>query len=192
MSLTRLRTAVVAVVLLSACAAGVNFIKPPDDKLVLGSTTKEQIIAMMGKPNTSGQKTSNGESLDVIGYVYAKAGAEAAFEGVTPARYVGFTFRKDVLVGKESTSSFKADSTYFDTEKAKSIKMGMTYAQVVALLGMPGGEYRYPAAASRDGKALVYTFAQTKGSKWQRSVLVVDLDEKGIVQKANFDQAGQL
>ena len=159
---------------------------------MLGSTTKDQIIAMMGEPNAKGQKTSNGESLDVIGYSYARVGGEAVFEGVTPARSMAFTFHKDVLVGKESASSFKPDSTYFDPEKAKSIKKGMTSAQVVALLGAPGGEWRYPVIANRDGKALVYTFAQTKGFKSQQNVLVVELDRAGIVQKAEFNQVGQL
>lgn len=178
--------------LLSACAAGVNFVKPADDQLVLGSTTKSQIIAQMGKPNGKGQKVSNGEDLEVVTYAYAKVGGEAVFKGVTPARSVGLLFHKDVLVGKEYTSSFKADNTYFDPEKAKSVKQGMSKADVVALLGNPGGEYRYPVIASKTGKSLVYIFVQTKGFKSQQNILTVELDEQDVVQKTEFNQVGQL
>jgi outer membrane protein assembly factor BamE (lipoprotein component of BamABCDE complex) len=189
---TRLGVTLGAAVLLASCAAGVNFTKPPDDALVFGSTTKAQIISLMGEPNGKGQKVSNGEDLDVIGYSYARVGGEAVFEDVTPARSVAFYFHRDVLVGSESTSSFKADSTYFDPEKARALKRGMAATDVVALLGNPGGEYRYPVTSSPDGKALVYTFVQTKGFKSQRATLIVELDEKGVVQKVDFSQTGQL
>jgi len=192
MKATHLGAALVAAILLAACAAGVNFTRPPDDALVLGSTTRAQIIALMGEPNGKGQKVSNGENLDVIGYAYALAGGEAVFEDVTPARSVAFIFHGDVLVGKEWSSSFKADSSFFDPEKARSVKKGMTAAAVLALLGRPGGEYRYPLISSRGSKALVYSFAQTKGFKSQQSLLVVELDEKGVVQKSEFTQVGQL
>jgi outer membrane protein assembly factor BamE (lipoprotein component of BamABCDE complex) len=177
---------------LAACAAGVNFVRPADDQLVLGSTTKNQIIALMGEPNRKGQKVSNGEDLEIIGYAYAKVGDEAVFEGVTPARSVGFLFHKNVLVGKEFSSSFKSDNTYFDAQKAKSVKQGMTRLEVVALLGKTAGEYRYPVISNKNGKALVYIFTRTKGFKSQQDILIVELDEKDIVQKSEFNQIGQL
>ena len=182
----------VVTMLVTACAAGVNFVKPADNQLVLGSTTKNQIIVLMGEPNGKGQKVSNGEDLDIISYAYAKADDEAVFEGVTPARSVAFLFHKNVLVGKEFTSSFKSDSTYFDPQKAKSVKKGMKKQDVVALLGKAGGEYRYPVISNKNGKALVYIFVQTKGFKSQQNILTVELNEKDIVQKSEFNQVGQL
>jgi hypothetical protein len=178
--------------LLVACAAGVNFVKPTDDKLVLGLTTKNQLVALMGEPTGKGQKVSNGENLEIITYAYAKMGDEAVFEGVTPARSIGFLFHNNVLVGKEFTSSFKSDNSYFDPLNAKSIKQGMKGTDVVKLLGNPGGEYRYPIISNKSGKALVYTFTQTKGFKFQQSSLIVELDENDIVQKSEFNQVGQL
>ena len=97
-------SAVLAIAMfVSACAAGVNFVRPADDQLVLGLTTKSQITALMGEPNGKGQKVSNGETLDIVTYAYAKVGGEAVFKGITPARSVGFLFHNNVLVGKEST-----------------------------------------------------------------------------------------
>ena len=192
MKSVKIGTTFVVVMLLAACAAGVNFVKPTDDKLALGSTTKNQILILMGEPNGKGQKVSNGENLEIINYAYAKVGDEAVFEGVTPARSIGFLFHNNVLVGKEFTSSFKSDNSYFDPQKAKSVKQGMKGSEVVALLGKPGGEYRYPVISNKSGKALVYTFTQTKGFKSQQNVLVVELDANDVVQKSEFNQVGQL
>ena len=176
--------------LLTACA-GTNFVKPADNKLVLGSTTKAQIVAMLGEPNFKGQRVSNGEQLELMTYAYATVGGEPVFEGVTPARSIGFLLHNGVLVGKEYTSSFKSDNTYFDPDKARSIKKGMTKSQVLALMGKPGGEYRYPAISDKNGKALVYIFAQTRGLKSQRTILVVELDANDIVEKSDFSKIGQ-
>jgi outer membrane protein assembly factor BamE (lipoprotein component of BamABCDE complex) len=184
--------AVILAMLLAACAAGVNFVKPADDKLVFGVTTMNQVVASMGEPSAKGQKISNGENLEVINYVYAKVGDEAVFKGVTPARGIGFLFHNGVLVGKEFTSSFKSDSSYFDPEKVKSIKQGMKGVDVVALLGRPGGEYRYPAVSIKDGRALVYMFTQTRGFKSQQNILIVEIDANDVVQKSEFSQIGQL
>lgn len=178
--------------LLAGCTAGVNFAKPSDDQLIPGSTTKQQIIALLGEPTGKGQKIANGEELNIITYAYAQAGGEAVFEGVTPARAIGFFFHNDILVGKEYTSSFKSDNTYFDVEQAKSIKQGMSRSEVVALMGAPGGEYRYPVIADQNGSAMVYNFVQTKGFKSQQSMLVVELDSDGRVQKSELNQVGQL
>jgi outer membrane protein assembly factor BamE (lipoprotein component of BamABCDE complex) len=180
----------VAVIFLTACAAGVNFVKPADDKLVLGRTTKDQVVALIGQPNGKGQKMSNGQELDIISYAYAKVGETPAFEGVTPARSLAFLFHKNVLVGKEFTSSFKSDSTYFDPQKAKSIRQGMRRSDVVAAVGRPGGEYRYPVIANKSGRALVYIYVQTKGFSSQQSVLTVELDANDVVRKSEFNQSG--
>lgn len=176
--------------LLSACA-GSNFVKPTDDKLVLGQTTRSQVVAMMGEPLIKGQKTLNGEQLDILTYAYATFGATPVFEGVTPARSIGFIFHRDLLAGREYVSSFKEDNTYFDPQKAKSIKQGMSGTEVLTIMGKPGGEYGYPVIANKNGKGLAYLFTQTKGFTSQQSKLVVELDEKGVVEKVDFTQIGQ-
>jgi len=177
---------------LVACSAGINFVKPSDDQVVLEKTTKSQVLALLGKPFSKGQKVTNGENIDVINYAYANLSDKAVFDGVTPARSIGFLFHNNILVGKEYTSSFKIDNTYYDNAKAKSIHKGMTQSQVVAMLGEAGGEYRYPLVADRHNKALVYLFTQTKGFKSQRNVLIVEFNHKGIVQKSEYSQTGQL
>jgi hypothetical protein len=190
MKLFRSSVALFLCSLLAACA-GTDFVKPADDKLVVGTTTKAQVMAMFGEPYTKGQKTINGETVDLLNYAYASFGQAPAFETVTPARGMNFGFYKDVLVGKEFMSSFKADSTHFAADKARAVKQGMRKADVIALMGPPGGEQIYPFIQNPKGQGLVYVYSQAKGFSFAHRLLVVELDEKGIVERTNFTEAGE-
>lgn len=177
---------------MAACAAGVNFKKLSEDQLVLGKTTKQQIMAAMGKPNFKGSKTLNGVDLEVMTYAYAKVGGDAVLPGVTPARSQGLLFKDGVLVGKEYTSSFADDNTVLDLAKAKSVAKGQKKSDVVALLGTAKGEYIYPVIADKTGYGLVYMFTQTKGFKSKSDVLVVEFSSNDIVTDVKLTSVGQL
>lgn len=175
-----------------ACAAGVNFKKMDESQLVLGKTTKQAVMASMGKPNGKGSNTFNGIELEIINYAYARVGGSAALPGVTPARSQGFLFKDGILVGKEYTSSFAVDSTFFDISKAKTIAKGQTKAEVVAVMGNPRGEYVYPIIEDKNGHAWVYMFTQTKGFKSKSEIFVVEFDDKGVVVNTKISSTGQL
>jgi len=175
-------------ILLVACTAGINFVKPPDDKLVLGSTTRYDIVKLLGDPTSKDIKASNGVNIIIFTYAYANVVGESIFQDVTPSRVLTLYFYNNTLVGKGYTSSFKSDNTYFNTQKAKSIAQGMTKQQVINLLGNTSGEYKFPLITNKNGKALVYTFAQSKGSRTLENSLIVALDENNIVQKSDFNQ----
>lgn len=180
------------VIFLSACAAGVNFKKLPDDKLVLGKTTKQEIIESMGKPNFKGAKSLNGVDLEVMTYAYAKVGGDAVLPGVTPARSQGILLKDGILVGKEYTSSFADDNTLFDLTKAKSVAKGQKKSDVLALLGSAKGEYIYPVVADKTGYGLVYMFTQTKGFKSKSDVLVVEFNSNDVVTDVKLTSVGQI
>lgn len=184
---------IVIVSVIAGCAAGVNFKKMEENQLVLGNTTKGQIVSTMGKANGKGTNTFNGIELEILNYAFAKAGAGgAAFPGLTPARSQGFLFRDGILVGKEYTSSFAVDSTYFDVSKAKTIVKGQLRAEVVQLMGEPRGEYIYPLVEDKQGYAYVYMFTQTKGFKSKSDVLVVEFDADHVVTSTKLTSDGQL
>ena len=69
---------------LTGCA-GTKFVRIPDDSLILGQTTPEQIIARLGQPYREGTVTRNGQQIKTASYAYASVGGEPAAEGVTPA-----------------------------------------------------------------------------------------------------------
>ncbi|MFT7561272.1 MAG: outer membrane protein assembly factor BamE (lipoprotein component of BamABCDE complex) [Flavobacteriales bacterium] len=182
----------IAITLLVGCAAGVNFQKMSEDRLTLGKTTKTDVLASMGKPNGKGTNTFNGVELEIVTYAYAKVGGSAALPGVTPARSQGLLFKDGVLVGKEYTSSFEVDSTLFDTDKAKAISKGQTKDDVIAVMGLPLGEYLFPIIDDQDGYAFVYMFTQTKGFKSKSDLFVVEFDSANVVTKTKLSSAGQL
>lgn len=177
---------------LFACAAGVNFKKMPEASLVLGKTSKQEVMTTMGKPNFKGSKVINGVDLEVMTYAYAKVGGDAVLPGVTPARSQGLLFKDGVLVGKEYTSSFAEDNTVFDLTKAKSVVKGQKKSDVLALLGSAKGEYIYPVVNDKTGYGLVYMFTQTKGFKSKSDVLVVEFNSSDIVTDVKLTSVGQL
>lgn len=172
--------------LLGACAKGTDFTKPEDDKLAFGKTTKSEVIAMMGEPTRKQQVKRYGKDVDIIYYDYAKLGGEPAIKGETPERTEVFLFHEDLLVGTEYTSSFKDDSTWFDVSKVDSIKQGMSVDEVIAIMGKPGGEYRYPAIYTSEGRALVYLFDEIKGFTLHQTTLIVVLDANDKVEKTDL------
>lgn len=183
---------VLVVALLAACAAGVNFKKMAEENLVLGKTTKQEIMVSMGKPNFKGSKSLNGIDLEIITYAYAKVGGGAVLPGVTPARSQGLLFKDGVLVGKEYTSSFADDNTLFDLAKAKMVVKGQKKSDVLALLGSAKGEYIYPVISDKTGYGLVYIFTQTKGFKSKSDTLVVEFNSSDVVTDVKLTSVGQL
>jgi outer membrane protein assembly factor BamE (lipoprotein component of BamABCDE complex) len=180
------------IVALIAGCAGVNFKKMEENQLVLGKTTKQDILTSMGNPNGKGTNIFNGIELNIISYAYANVGGTPALPGVTPARFQGFLFRDGILVGKEYTSSFSIDSTLFDTDKAKTIKKGQTKDNVVSIMGQPKGKYLYPIIDDKSGYAYVYMFTQTKGFKSKTDLFVVEFNKNNIVTKTKLSSSNQL
>lgn len=189
--MTRL-TAVAAVLALSACAAGTDFVHQSNDSLHLGQTTYQQLTASMGKPTMTGSVNKNGATIQTITYAYAKVGGNAQDKGITPARSQAFYFSNNVLVGYEYTSSWKEDSTDFDGSKAGGIQKGVTTRdQVHTMFGQPGGQYVYPMVSDKDGTAEAYINTQTRGFSSFIKKLVVSYDAKGVVTDSDYSENGK-
>lgn len=185
--------AIAPLLLLGGCAVGVKFTKPADGQLVVGVSKEADILTQLGKPNLKSAKVVNGENLEMDTYAYAVGGSgDGVLPGVTPARSLALVFKDGVLVEKVYTSSFKGDATMFDTDKAKSIKKGMSVADVKAIMGEPSGEAIYPVTSSQGTRALIYSFAETKGFKSQQDHLTVEVGSDGQVTKSDYTQVGQL
>ena len=85
----------VALALIVAGCAGSNFSKQSGDTLVLGQTSRQEILQRLGSPYREGTVTKNGKQLKTMTYAFATTGGTPAREGVTPAFRVAFstTFR---------------------------------------------------------------------------------------------------
>ena len=196
MKVSIVKSAVISLGILVTGCAGTNFVRVADDAIVLGQTTSEQITARLGSPYREGVVTKNNQQIKTSSYAYASTGGEAAAEGVTAARSQGFYFFNNKVVGYEFTSSWKEDSTNFDSGKVSQIKKGeSTRSDVVRLLGGPGGKYIYPVIPSSDEEAVNYLYHQTKGSafslKFYQKQLVVTFNKQGIVTNVEFTESGQ-
>jgi outer membrane protein assembly factor BamE (lipoprotein component of BamABCDE complex) len=147
-------------VLLTACGAGKEFVRPDSNSLVLGTTTYDQIVATHGEPRSTASLTKNGIPLKVTSYSYAIA---IPFTTKLSTKSLVFVFEDSALVSYDYASSFddeKAAANY-DDEKVKTIKTGDKKDKVLAILGRPGGESIYPIAPIKGTSVLRYTFMDT-------------------------------
>jgi hypothetical protein len=194
---SRLRAGLaVALALVVAGCAGSSFTRQSDEALGLGRTSYQEIRQRLGAPYREGTVVKNGKQLKTLTYAYASAGGAPAYDGVVATRTQGFYFFEDRLAGYEFVSTWKDDLTDFDGTKATEIKHGAsTRAEVVRLIGAPGGKYVYPMIANADEHADVYLYAHVKGSafnmKLYEKLLVVTYDQRGIVTNVDYRESGQ-
>ena len=186
--------AVFSLFLLSGCA-GREFTRPELATLRNGETTRAQVTERFGKPFAEGTLVRNDEPVRSANYVFAASGGKAARDGIVPARAMAFYFYNDVLVGHEFISSWADDSTDFDETERKQIFAGKTtQAELMQWLGKPGGYWIYPMIKSKSGQAAVYAYTELEsgafGRKAFRKVLVVSLDDAGVVTEVDFSSVG--
>jgi len=187
----KLMLALFVIIFITSCA-GRNFVRPEPESLSLAKTTYQEILNRFGSPFQEGTVLKNEKTVKTISYAYATTGRTPLFEGVTPARAIGFYFLDNTLVGYEFVSSFKEDNSYFDENKINQIKKDETTRdQVIELLGKPAGMYLYPLIKSNEDKAIVYLYSHTKSFKSYRQNLVVSFDNNGLVTDVNFSSFGQ-
>ena len=182
--------------LLVAGCAGSDFTRQSDDALMIGQTSREDILKRLGTPYREGAVVKNGKQLKTMTYAFATTGGTPARDGVTPARGQGFYFLDDKLAGYDFTSSWKEDQSDFDGAKVTSIKKGVSSRdEVVRMLGRPGGKYAFPMIPEPKGEADVYLYAESRGGpfnmKFYQKHLVVTYDGRGIVSNVEYQEVGQ-
>lgn len=178
-----------------AGCAGANVSKEPENGLVLGQTSRQQILQRLGSPYREGTVTKNGKQLKTLTYSFG-SGVAPIRTGVNAARGQGFYFLDDKLAGYDFASSWKEDQTDFDGAKVPGIKKGIsTREDVVRLLGRPGGKYAYPMIPNQTGQADVYLYYETRGGpinvKFYQKLLVVTYDDRGVVSNVDYQETGQ-
>lgn len=184
----------VVVATLSACSAGKSFNRADVSQLVLGGSTQEDVIAIMGKPVQRGEILRNNVTAKSLIYGFASTTAKPLYEGVTPAKSQRFYFYENKLVGYEYTSSFADDGTDFDGSKASQIvENESSVGDAIELFGAPQGRFVYPLTSERSNYAIAYLYIQTKGAfkpKVKNKVLVIEHDENQVVTKVEYILAG--
>jgi hypothetical protein len=189
------RACVLAALLLVGCAPGRDFVRPEDASLKLRQTTYEQVIAMVGQPESEGVGVVNGKNIKHV--TYFASGGQSADRSAAAARAMSFYFFDATLVGYEFISTRAQDSTNFDEAKAAQItKHKTTRAAVRQLLGKPAGYRVYPLIPDASGDADCYAYAAVTGSvfhlKRRSKLLIVTYDSGGIVSDVALKSTASL
>ena len=174
----------IGIALISAACAGRQFVRPRSETLVLGTTTRAEVTKQLGQPAGQFDVVRNGRTLTGIGYRYITMFGRP---NVYPERVMRFFFLDDVLVGYDYSSSYVEDKTDFEEDHVYRMKKGeTTRAQVIDLLGQPGGMYIYPMISSTNDTALVYRYYRKKhepfkGLRILDKVLVISIDGRDVI-----------
>jgi outer membrane protein assembly factor BamE (lipoprotein component of BamABCDE complex) len=181
-------------VVLCGCAVSTrnSLVRPSEGELIVGESSRADVIRRLGKPGSVARTISDGRQLDFA--TYDQSGGRAARPGVVPVRCIKFTFFNDKLVSQMFTSSFKEDSTDFDETKVASISKGQSKIDdVIALLGRPSGERVYPIIKGVEDRDYLYIYVETKGARSIKDMktltkrLVVSVNSTGTVTNIEYD-----
>lgn len=178
----------VVILLLTAC--GRDFVRPQAGEIVLGKTTKSELLTTLGEPEKAKSVKVNSLPMENIYYQFKHG---AAFIGqVHRQRALTYTLHNDIVVAYVFLSTFDDDSTNFDEEKVKYIQAGITTKQdVIQLMGPPSGEAIYPVVSNRSLHAFQYAYQQSRhiigGARTNtKRTLRLMFDPKDVVVNVNF------
>lgn len=185
----------VASVMLTACAVGTDFVRPPADAIELGKTTYKQVEERFGKPKDETRVQHNKELLRAVSYSYANDFDSPKVPNTMAMRQLILLFSGDIVVMESFNSSFAADSTDFDQHKVGDIIKAKTRcSEVVQLLGRPSGRAIFPAVDKQGESAMSYEFSYVKRPllkfKTYQKGLKVMCDSEGVVSDVSYTEAG--
>ncbi len=210
----RLRYLCAAGVLLAAggcIPVGKDFVRPTPATVELGRATPQEIRARYGDPRSERSWTRGdlelakevgtpfgaprvpGTMMEMY-YYYEDRGAAAAAAGVDPSRSARYWFWNGQLVGYQSSSSFKTDSTLFDEGKVASIRPWQSLrADALAAFGEPSGMRAYPLAPREDTQVLTwFAFEWDRAARQSRArTLHVLVNGIGVVVDLRFDSSAK-
>jgi hypothetical protein len=188
-----IRTLLMASLLLAlaACQNSKEFTWPSPDKLVLGETTQQEVIAIYGQPYGQeqarivaggGDVNAPANNLNVVRLFYRyRDPLEMAVSGGDwgKERRISFDFANERLFSYIYQSTFRGDHTNFDEKKAADLESGKTTrADIARMFGKPSGRATFPASPVGT-ETDIYAYQQT-GQRWQivkRLEAVIDENE---------------
>jgi hypothetical protein len=172
--------------LLTGCATDKAFVRPNDAVLLLGKTTRGEIIKTYGEPTRSGVLSQNNASMSTISYTNARA---IPFTTIISSRAIVLVIHDDVLVGYDFTSSYDDDQILKDQKESllQKIKNGDSKNKILSLIGKPDGEGIYPLTSKKGNTTIRYNFLTTSRipfnpkPKISSKSTTIEFNEDGIV-----------
>jgi hypothetical protein len=184
-----------AIALLTACAVGSQFSRPPEDSVRLGHTTRAQVEARLGRPGDEKSIRHDGLQARLIQYTYSNDAETAKMPNSLCIRSLTYVLVDDVVYAEGFVSACAADHTDFDERKAADIVKGQTRCdEVPQLLGRPSFRAIHPVAKVKGEYVIGYQFKYVKRPLLQLDMYEKDLevvcDANGVVREVASSEAG--
>lgn len=182
--------------LATGCAIGTAFVRPPEDFVKLGETTRAQIVERFGKPDDEDSKRRNGHHFKVISYTFSSNAEAPKVPNTLCVRTIEFTLADDIVVGEGFVSSCAFDHTDFDEHKRGWIFKGETTCEdVIALFGRPAQRAIYPIATEKANLLIAYRFMYVKRPLLALNIyhkaLGFECDADGVVRDTAYAESGE-
>jgi hypothetical protein len=184
-----------ATLMLTACATGTPFTRPPADAIQLGKTTVDQVIERLGKPGRDEMVRSDKGQFRTIVYTRSDDTEATQVPRTLGIRQLAFVLSDDVVISERFDSSFASDSTDFDDRKVGQVVEGKTRCDdVVEMFGRPAARAIYPAVKKEGETYIGYMFRYIKRPVHQFKMfgkgLSVLCDQAGIVKEMSYSESG--
>lgn len=186
-------SAIAVSALLAGCAP-TDFVKPDAQKIAIGKSTWQDVLATSDqehKPTEATLKDNDtGKEIRVMTFSYSKG---ADFWGmIIQSHNQNYFFNNNILIGQGYDSSIDNDSTDFDENKVPQIKEGVTTkAQVIALMGNPSGNAIYPMAKAPGDTELMYLYSHARfagiATTTEVKSLKVSFNQSGIADRVRYN-----
>jgi hypothetical protein len=211
------RFRILAAVLLSVAGCrtvGQDFTRPAPESLVLGQTTRNDVIARYGNPYQQNAQVVSDPVINAseaaaptlftpapetgsfasLSYVYADNSTAVWVGGIINEKVLALLFWNEKLIFYNFSSNFSADSSNFDESRVTTLEKGKTTsAEVVQMFGQPTGRAVYPALWTMGDEKFIYQYSEADTRKQQRTIkrLEVLFDPKGTVREYRFLSDGR-
>lgn len=182
------------IVFLASCAGGRDFDRPAPGSLVVGETTKSEVLARYGQPWKTRSNKVNEHSIENLVYAYSDGG-DPLVTGVKPTRALDVFFQKGTLVGYAFMSSYKSDHTDFDETQVKRLKEGDGCDKVAEIFGPAPTTFIYPMTNEQGTKVQSYGYPEVRTGMLSADLYVKSLsvvcDDSGTITAVNFAETGK-
>lgn len=188
----KLREGVLVLLTLAGCG-GRNFERPSEEALVLGTTTRTEVLKLLGKPTNESTGMRNGKPVQTLMYGYAHIGGlgDGHVTDVAPSRGLQLHFLEDRLVGTQFWSSFEADHTDFDASALPKLVKGSTRrSELLSILGRPGGR-SLPPLVEEGHEGWFWGYLHVHPMQRYSKTLVVIVGPDDRVSEATFSEDGK-
>jgi len=195
-----MRSAMVAVVcvigsgMITGCSS--NFVRPAPDAFTIGKSKPAEVEKQVTGVNPIRQNdvVINNEKINLTTYIGAPS-FNGFYGSIIPRRTLTFSFFNDILIGEEFNSTVDEEKTEFDVKKIPQIHKGQTKDQVVAIMGKPSGNIRYPLVADKLGSGIVYAYTYSRyaplvSPTWSH-LFIVTLDQNNVVTNVSYKVDGK-